>query len=115
MSISPLDLQQLYMQQAHVSKLEHARLASHTLLMQSEDKDINKDSYEKDSTVVKNNEVTETDKVKEQKEDNGKRKNKERFVYYRKKKYKAGAEDEAFDTIVEDDAEKKGKHIDLFG
>lgn len=37
MPIAPLDLQQLYMQQSHIGRMEHVRMAARTIAMQSED------------------------------------------------------------------------------
>ncbi len=115
MPVAPLDLKQLYMQQGHIGKIEHAKVAAYSLSVQSEDKDISKDSYEKDSTVVKNEEATELNLVKERKEH--KKDQDTRFMHYRKKKYRDN-DDEIFDTVVDndnDDENIKGKHIDLFG
>ena len=67
MPIAPLDLQVLYMQQSHIGRMEHVRMAAKTIAMQSEDKDIHRDSYIKDSTVVKSENVAEDNKIKEKK------------------------------------------------
>ncbi len=113
MPIVPLDLQQLYMQQSNVGRLEHAKIASQIITVQSEDKDINKDSYERDSTVVKNEEVSNQHIVKEKKEQQ-QQKGDTRFVSYRKKKNKQSGDDDAFDMVVEEET-SSGKHIDLLG
>ncbi len=113
MPIAPLDLQQLYMQQGNIGKLEHAKIASQIITVQSEDKDINKDSYERDSTVVKNQEVGNEHVVKEKKEQQQNRDD-GRFVFYRKKKNKQNGDEDTFDTVV-DDENASGKHIDLLG
>lgn len=67
MPIAPLDLQQLYMQQSHIGRMEHVRMAAKTIAMQSEDRDIHRDSYIKDSTVVKSENISDETKVKEKK------------------------------------------------
>ena len=69
MPIAPLDLQQLYMQQSHIGRMEHVRMAARTIAMQSEDKDIHRESFIKDSTVVKSENVSEDNKIKEKKDE----------------------------------------------
>lgn len=113
MPIAPLDLQQLYVQQGNVGRFEHAKIASQMITIQSEDKDINRDSYERDSTVVKNEALSDEHVVKEKKEQQ-QNKGDSRFVYYRKKKNKQNGDEDAFDTIAPDD-NTSGKHIDLLG
>ena len=69
MPIAPLDLQQLYMQQSHIGRMEHVRMAAKTIAMQSEDRDIHRESFIKDSTVVKSENVSEDTKIKEKKDE----------------------------------------------
>ncbi|WP_028328467.1 hypothetical protein [Brachyspira alvinipulli] len=84
MPIAPLDLQQLYMQQSHIGRMEHTRMAAKTIAMQSEDRDIHRDSYIKDSTVVKSENVSDETKVKEKKDEQQRQKD-QGYMSYRKK------------------------------
>ncbi|MEK6795613.1 MAG: hypothetical protein AABZ39_12610 [Spirochaetota bacterium] len=83
MSISPLDLQQIYAQQVNVSRSEHARVVERALAVQSEDLDIYRDSALRDSTVMRGNETSESRSVRERREGKGRR-----FLYrnYRRRK-----------------------------
>ena len=81
---APLDLQQLYMQQSHIGRMEHVRMAARTIAMQSEDKDIHKESFIKDSTVVKSENVSEDNKIKEKKDEQRGKKG-QGYISYRKK------------------------------
>lgn len=84
MPIAPLDLQQLYMQQSHIGRMEHTKMAAKTIAMQSEDRDIHRDSYIKDSTVVKSETVSDETKVKEKKDEQQRQKD-QGYMSYRKK------------------------------
>lgn len=86
MPIAPLDLQQLYMQQSHIGRMEHTRMAAKTIAMQSEDRDIHRDSYIKDSTVVKSENISDETKVKEKKDEQ--RPKDQGYMSYRKKNKK---------------------------
>ncbi|OEJ13552.1 hypothetical protein BFL38_02045 [Brachyspira hampsonii] len=121
MPIAPLDLQQLYMQQSHIGRMEHVKMAAKTIAMQSEDRDIHRDSYIKDSTVVKSENISDETKVKEKKDeqrpkDNG-------YMSYRKKSKKRMADnidDDEKNNIIEIEevsaTEKtKGSKIDFLG
>ena len=87
MPIAPLDLQQLYMQQSHIGRMEHTRMAAKTIAMQSEDRDIHRDSYIKDSTVVESETVSDETKVKEKKDEEQRQKD-QGYMSYRKKNKK---------------------------
>lgn len=84
MPISPLDLQQLYMQQSHIGRMEHIKMAAKTIAMQSEDRDIHRDSYIKDSTVVKSEQISDETKVKEKKDSQKQRE--QSYMSYRRNK-----------------------------
>ncbi|MEI0525174.1 hypothetical protein R4K54_04525 [Brachyspira murdochii] len=122
MPIAPLDLQQLYMQQSHIGRMEHTRMAAKTIAMQSEDRDIHRDSYIKDSTVVKSENISDETKVKEKKDDEQKQKD-QGYMSYRKKNKKRiidNNENENENNIIEIEevsaTEKtKGSKIDLLG
>ena len=122
MPISPLDLQQLYMQQSHIGRIEHTRMAAKTIAMQSEDRDIHRDSYIKDSTVVKSENISDETKVKEKKDEEQRPKD-QGYMSYRKKNKKRTAADidnnENKNTIeieeVTASEQTKGSKIDLLG
>lgn len=88
MPISPLDLQQLYMQQSHIGRMEHIKMAAKTIAMQSEDRDIHRDSYIKDSTVVKSEQISDETKVKEKKDSQKQRE--QSYMSYRRNKRNKG-------------------------
>ncbi len=116
MPILPLDLQQLYMQQSHIGRMEHVRQTVKTIVMQAEDKDIHQDSYEKDSIVVKAEESSNENTVKERKE--SKKDGQKHYVSYRKKRRKDNPDDknniiETVDIDLESDT--KGHTIDILG
>lgn len=121
MPIAPLDLQVLYMQQSHIGRMEHVRMAAKTIAMQSEDKDIHRDSYIKDSTVVKSENVSEDNKIKEKKDE---QKNKG-YMSYRKKNKKKSVFNQNYDDSQNDNnieieevsstEQSKGLKIDIFG
>lgn len=120
MPIAPLDLQQLYMQQSHIGRMEHTRMAAKTIAMQSEDKDIHRDSYIKDSTVVKSENISDETKVKEKKD--GQRPKDQGYMSYRKKNKKRSSEINSIEenNIIEIEevqaSEKtKGSRIDFLG
>ena len=111
MPIAPLDLQVLYMQQSHIGRMEHVRMAAKTIAMQSEDKDIHRDSYIKDSTVVKSENVAEDQKNKG-------------YMSYRKKNKKKSVFNQNYDDSQNNNIEieevslteqSKGLKIDIFG
>lgn len=121
MPIAPLDLQQLYMQQSHIGRMEHTRMAAKTIAMQSEDRDIHRDSYIKDSTVVKSENISDETKVKEKKDDEQKQKD-QGYMSYRKKNKKRiidNNENDNNNTIeieeVSATEKTKGSKIDLLG
>ena len=123
MPIAPLDLQQLYMQQSHIGRMEHVRMAARTIAMQSEDKDIHRESFIKDSTVVKSENVSEDNKIKEKKDEQRGKKN-QGYISYRKKKRRNIIDGdnslvESIETIEINEigaAEQiKGAKIDIFG
>ena len=108
MPIAPLDLQQLYMQQSHIGRMEHVRMAAKTIAMQSEDRDIHRESFIKDSTVVKSENVSEDTKIKEKKdEQRGKKNDGDNSLV------------ESIDTIEINEIgaaeQMKGAKIDIFG
>lgn len=116
MPIAPLDLQQLYMQQAHIGRMEHARMAAKTILMQSEDKDIHRDSYVKDSTVVKTENTPNENIIKERKE--SQRQKDQSYMSYRKKLRPKDDDNENVVPVVEEVTVReisKGKRIDILG
>lgn len=116
MPIAPLDLQQLYMQQSQVSHMEHTRMAAKTILMQSEDKQIHQDSYEKDSTVVKSEHVSDENIIKDKKEKKKNNSNEEGYFLYRRKKHKLDSEEDAVEVVDEEKKEaSKGKRLDILG
>ena len=123
MPIAPLDLQQLYMQQSHIGRMEHVRMAARTIAMQSEDKDIHRDSFIKDSTVVKSENVSDENKVKEKKDEQGKR-GRQGYISYRKKNRRNITLDDNDNNenstieaieIKEIGEAVKGSKIDIFG
>lgn len=118
MPIAPIDLQQLYMQQSYVGSIEHFKMAAKSATVQSEDKDINKDSYEKDSTVVKSENVGQDKKVQDR-EENSRNKNDFNFLSYRKRKRKIIVDDKEEEIVeviaFEDESRAKGKKIDVLG
>ncbi|WP_300369936.1 hypothetical protein [Brachyspira sp.] len=121
MPIAPLDLQQLYMQQSHIGRMEHTKMAAKTIAMQSEDRDIHRDSYIKDSTVVKSENISDETRVKEKKDKQ--RPKDQGYMSYRKKNKKKMAENidnEEVSNIVEIEEvsateQTKGSRIDLLG
>ena len=123
MPIAPLDLQQLYMQQSHIGRMEHVRMAAKTIAMQSEDRDIHRESFIKDSTVVKSENVSDVTKIKEKKDEQRGKKN-QGYISYRKKKRRNIIDGdnslvESIETIEINEigaAEQiKGAKIDIFG
>ena len=123
MPIAPLDLQQLYMQQSHIGRMEHVRMAAKTIAMQSEDRDIHRESFIKDSTVVKSENISEDTKIKEKKDEQRGKKN-QGYISYRKKKRRNIIDGdnslvESIETIEINEigaAEQiKGAKIDIFG
>ena len=123
MPIAPLDLQQLYMQQSHIGRMEHTRMAAKTIAMQSEDKDIHRDSYIKDSTVVKSENISDETKVKEKKDEQQRQKD-QGYMSYRKKNKRIIAngnidndENNSIIGIEEVSAteQTKGSKIDILG
>ena len=123
MPIAPLDLQQLYMQQSHIGRMEHVRMAAKTIAMQSEDRDIHRESFIKDSTVVKSENVSEDTKIKEKKDEQRGKKN-QGYISYRKKKRRNIIDGdnslvESIDTIeineIGASEQMKGAKIDIFG
>ena len=123
MPIAPLDLQQLYMQQSHIGRMEHVRMAAKTIAMQSEDRDIHRESFIKDSTVVKSENVSEDTKIKEKKDEQRDKKN-QGYISYRKKKRRNIIDGdnslvESIDTIEINEIgaaeQMKGAKIDIFG
>lgn len=120
MPIAPLDLQQLYMQQSHIGRMEHVRMAAKTIAMQSEDKDIHRESFIKDSTVVKSENVSEDNKIKEKKDEQRSKKG-QGYISYRKKNRRniIGNDNSSVELIeIEEigEAEQiKGSKIDIFG
>ena len=120
MPIAPLDLQQLYMQQSHIGRMEHVRVAARTIAMQSEDKDIHRESFIKDSTVVKSENVSEDNKIKEKDEQRGKKG--QGYISYRKKNRRNIILDDNNDNSIIESIEikeigesVKGSKIDIFG
>ena len=123
MPIAPLDLQQLYMQQSHIGRMEHVRMAAKTIAMQSEDRDIHRESFIKDSTVVKSENVSEDTKIKEKKDEQRGKKN-QGYISYRKKKRRNIIDGdnslvESIETIEINEIgaaeQMKGAKIDIFG
>ena len=110
MPIAPLDLQVLYMQQSHIGRMEHVRMAAKTIAMQSEDKDIHRDSYIKDSTVVKSENVAEDNKIKEKKDN---QKNKKKSVF--NQNYDDSQNNNIEIEEVSLTEQSKGLKIDIFG
>ena len=95
-------------------------MAAKTIAMQSEDKDIHRDSYIKDSTVVKSENVSEDNKIKEKKDE---QRNKG-YMSYRKKNKKKSVFNQNYDDSQENNIEieevssteqSKGLKIDIFG
>ncbi len=120
MPIAPLDLQQLYMQQSHIGRMEHTRMAAKTIAMQSEDRDIHRDSYIKDSTVVKSENISDETRVKEKKDEQ--RPKDQGYMSYRKKNKKRASNniDNEESNIIEIEEvsateQTKGSRIDLLG
>lgn len=121
MPIAPLDLQQLYMQQSHIGRMEHTRMAAKTIAMQSEDRDIHRDSYIKDSTVVKSENISDETRVKEKKDEQ--RPKDQGYMSYRKKNKKRMTDNtddkEGNNTIeieeVSATENTKGSRIDFLG
>lgn len=104
MPISPLDLQQLYMQQSHIGRMEHIKMAAKTIAMQSEDRDIHRDSYIKDSTVVKSEQISDETKVKEKKDSQKQRE--QSYMSYRRNKRNKG-------TITDVDSSENYNMIEI--
>lgn len=97
MSIAPLDLQQMYAQQHSIGRMQHAQMLERALVMQAEDVDIRRDTYERESTVVETQETEAGQTVKERKENRkGQQQEDERFMlrHYRKKKRATDSDDE---------------------
>ncbi|MBI4977301.1 MAG: hypothetical protein HZC28_07460 [Spirochaetes bacterium] len=107
MSILPIDMQLIYAQQATVSRSEHARMAERALTMQAEDLDIDRDSYQKDATVVATDESTPSQLIRRRRE--GRR----GFLYmhYRKKKGRKG--EEVIAELEDDLSPGKGRIINI--
>lgn len=123
MPIAPLDLQQLYMQQSHIGRMEHVRMAAKTIAMQSEDRDIHRESFIKDSTVVKSENVSEDNKIKEKKDEQRGKKG-QGYISYRKKNRRNIIDSDnsvvdSIDTIEINEIgaaeQMKGSKIDIFG
>lgn len=123
MPIAPLDLQQLYMQQSHIGRMEHVRMAAKTIAMQSEDRDIHRESFIKDSTVVKSENVSEDNKIKEKKDEQRGKKG-QGYISYRKKNRRNIIDSDnsvadSMDTIEINEIgaaeQMKGSKIDIFG
>ena len=123
MPIAPLDLQQLYMQQSHIGRMEHVRMAAKTIAMQSEDRDIHRESFIRDSTVVKSENVSEDNKIKEKKDEQRGKKG-QGYISYRKKNRRNiidsdNSLDVSIDTIEINEIgaaeQMKGSKIDIFG
>lgn len=123
MPIAPLDLQQLYMQQSHIGRMEHVRMAAKTIAMQSEDRDIHRESFIKDSTVVKSENVSEDNKIKEKKDEQRGKKG-QGYISYRKKNRRniIDSDNSAADSIdmieineIGAAEQMKGSKIDIFG
>ena len=123
MPIAPLDLQQLYMQQSHIGRMEHVRMAAKTIAMQSEDKDIHRESFIRDSTVVKSENVSEDNKIKEKKDEQRGKKG-QGYISYRKKNRRNIIDSDnsvadSIDTIEINEIgaaeQMKGSKIDIFG
>lgn len=123
MPIAPLDLQQLYMQQSHIGRMEHVRMAAKTIAMQSEDRDIHRESFIKDSTVVKSENVSEDNKIKEKKDEQRGKKG-QGYISYRKKNRRNiidsdNSAADSIDTIEINEIgaaeQMKGSKIDIFG
>lgn len=123
MPIAPLDLQQLYMQQSHIGRMEHVRMAAKTIAMQSEDRDIHRESFIRDSTVVKSENVSEDNKIKEKKDEQRGKKG-QGYISYRKKNRRNIIDSDNYaadsiDTIEINEIgaaeQMKGSKIDIFG
>ncbi|WP_432633458.1 hypothetical protein [Brachyspira sp.] len=123
MPIAPLDLQQLYMQQSHIGRMEHVRMAAKTIAMQSEDRDIHRESFIRDSTVVKSENVSEDNKIKEKKDEQRGKKG-QGYISYRKKNRRNIIDSDnsvadSIDTIEINEIgaaeQMKGSKIDIFG
>lgn len=123
MPIAPLDLQQLYMQQSHIGRMEHVRMAAKTIAMQSEDRDIHRESFIKDSTVVKSKNVSEDIKIKEKKDEQRGKKG-QGYISYRKKNRRNIIDGDnslegSIETIEINEIgaaeQMKGSKIDIFG
>ncbi len=123
MPIAPLDLQQLYMQQSHIGRMEHVRMAAKTIAMQSEDRDIHRESFIRDSTVVKSENVSEDNKIKEKKDEQRGKKG-QGYIPYRKKNRRNiidsdNSAADSIDTIEINEIgaaeQMKGSKIDIFG
>ena len=123
MPIAPLDLQQLYMQQSHIGRMEHVRMAAKTIAMQSEDRDIHRESFIKDSTVVKSENVSEDNKIKEKKDEQRGKKG-QGYISYRKKNRRniIDSDNSSSDLVgtieineIGAAEQMKGSKIDIFG
>lgn len=123
MPIAPLDLQQLYMQQSHIGRMEHVRMAAKTIAMQSEDRDIHRESFIRDSTVVKSENVSEDNKIKEKKDEQRGKKG-QGYISYRKKNRRniIDSDNSVADSIdaieineIGAAEQMKGSKIDIFG
>lgn len=123
MPIAPLDLQQLYMQQSHIGRMEHVRMAAKTIAMQSEDRDIHRESFIRDSTVVKSENVSEDNKIKEKKDEQRGKKG-QGYISYRKKNRRniIDGDNSVADSIdaieineIGAAEQMKGSKIDIFG
>lgn len=123
MPIAPLDLQQLYMQQSHIGRMEHVRMAAKTIAMQSEDRDIHRESFIKDSTVVKSENVSEDNKIKEKKDEQRGKKGQGYISYRKKNRRNIIDSDNSLSDLVETieineigaAEQMKGSKIDIFG
>ncbi|TKZ35074.1 hypothetical protein [Brachyspira catarrhinii] len=123
MPIAPLDLQQLYMQQSHIGRMEHVRMAAKTIAMQSEDRDIHRESFIKDSTVVKSENVSEDTKIKEKKDEQRGKKGQGYISYRKKNRRNIIDSDDSLEGSIETieineigaAEQMKGSKIDIFG
>lgn len=120
MPIAPLDLQQLYMQQSHIGRMEHVRMAAKTIAMQSEDRDIHRESFIRDSTVVKSDNVSEDNKIKEKKDEQRGKKGQGYISYRKKNRRNIVGNDNSLVELIEIEEigateQIKGSQIDIFG
>lgn len=115
MPIGILDLQQLMMQQSHIGRMEHVRQAAKTIVMQSEDKDIHQDAYKKDSTVVKTEETSDENMIKERKEP--KKDHQKHYMSYRKRRPSKPSDknNPIIEKVDMDSDLDKGGIIDILG